>query len=273
MKKIIFILSRGHSGSTLLDLILGRHSQCVGVGEMGLILKMDNRQLQRAREKICSCKEKGMECVFWGQVLPKLENNLPFEKKFDILYSIFQEKFGDRILIDSSKNLHCLKSLIACNDCEVSVIYLIRDVRSYTISEIDRGRKKGRKWLKRTPAHYFRKWYLWNKRAVDFLKENNLRFINVGYEDLCLRTEVVVEKLYGELDLVPESSMSSLDSSKSHILLGNRMRRQPTKLRKIQYDNRWFYRNEWVIPSILFPIIMRYNRRNVYKEYGDSLCD
>src|ERR1700683_4878467 len=60
--KAVFILGCGHSGSTLLDLLLYGHSQIFGVGE-----------LERSRaEATCTCGLPAPECPIWSKALGAL---------------------------------------------------------------------------------------------------------------------------------------------------------------------------------------------------------
>lgn len=69
----IYIAARGHSGSTLLTLLLARHPQVVAVGELA------NLPLQLARDETtkwvgeCSCGERPLACPMWGTVLGRIE--------------------------------------------------------------------------------------------------------------------------------------------------------------------------------------------------------
>ncbi len=69
----IYIAGRGHSGSTLLTLLLARHPRVVAVGELA------NLPLQVARDETtkwvgrCSCGERPMDCPMWGEVLRRIE--------------------------------------------------------------------------------------------------------------------------------------------------------------------------------------------------------
>jgi hypothetical protein len=87
----------------------------------------------------------------------------------------------------------------------------------------------------------------------------------MGYEELCLYPELMISKMGKFLGLTFDPEMVSLGASENHIILGNRMRRQPEKRVRIYYDNRWFYDRSWLLPSLLFPRIMQYNAREVYQ--------
>ena len=70
----IYIAGRGHSGSTLLTLLLARHPRVVAVGELA------NLPLQVARDETtkwvgrCSCGERPLDCPMWGDVLRRIES-------------------------------------------------------------------------------------------------------------------------------------------------------------------------------------------------------
>lgn len=61
--KYVFICAAGHSGSTLLDLLLGAHPQGISLGEIAQLPK--NISL----DSVCSCNTKLSECRFWHPVI------------------------------------------------------------------------------------------------------------------------------------------------------------------------------------------------------------
>jgi hypothetical protein len=61
--RYVFICAAGHSGSTLLNLLLGAHPQAVAVGEVTQIPK------NIALNSTCSCGEELSKCAFWRPVL------------------------------------------------------------------------------------------------------------------------------------------------------------------------------------------------------------
>jgi hypothetical protein len=75
---------------------------------------------------------------------------------------------------------------------------------------------------------------------------------------------MMMEKICDFLGFDFIEEMLSLEGSESHIIKGNRMRSQKDKLARVFYDNRWFYRSEWHLPSVILPFIMGYNTREVY---------
>lgn len=275
MRKIVFISSLSHSGSTLLDLILGGHSRFIGLGEIRQVLDLESLEREKINKVVCSCTHTLEECAFWGKAVPKLRNSgkLSNEERYQIILETFCNIFGkDCIPVDSSKYNSSLRMLHADPVIDLRVLHLIRDVRSFTISHIDNQKRKPREHKRRSPLHYFKKWYSGNKKIQNFLKTKNISHFQLGYEELCHYPDMMIEKICDYLDEKPEPSMLTIENSKSHNVLGNRMRRQSDKL-KLLYDIRWFQRNEWLVPSLLFPKIMKYNTSQVYRNVGTRIWD
>jgi hypothetical protein len=289
-KKVIFIASLARSGSTLLDLMLGGHPRFVGLGEMFRMLTPDTDWLDRTREVLCSCGSTMDQCSFWGPVSVTLRRNqgVSIQKRYKILLDAFGEAFGkDCVTVDSSKHLKALQTLSSVPGVEVRVLHLIKDVRAWTVSMRDAGkraeafyikellRKHGWKawiaYVRRTSAYYFLRWYFRNRSMQDFLKRERIPSFQLGYEELSLYPEFMMDDICEFLDVQVVDSMFSLLDSSSHSVLGNRMRSQMEKRQGIFYDNRWFSRNDWLLPAILFPHIMRYNAKEVYRNVPGAL--
>lgn len=68
----VYIAGRGHSGSTLLTMLLARHPRIAAVGELSLL------PLQLARDETtrwvgrCSCGERPLNCAVWGRLLDEI---------------------------------------------------------------------------------------------------------------------------------------------------------------------------------------------------------
>ncbi len=70
---IIYIAGLGHSGSTILDLILGCHSDIVGLGEIMPFIRRKDRTPDL--NSTCSCGKKGYDCYFWSEVEKHILNS------------------------------------------------------------------------------------------------------------------------------------------------------------------------------------------------------
>jgi len=263
-KTVIYISSLSHSGSTLLDMILGGHPKIIGLGEMVHAVDKERPQIT------CSCGKVFEQCIFWSKVAQHLGNrkNLDLRTAYKIIFQTFEQVFGkEYLLLDSSKSIYTLKKLINIENIEFKVIYIMKDVRSYTISQIDTLKRNNRKFTLKTfffnTIYFFLQWYYNNIKNRRFFKKYNIQFIQIGYEELCLYPNDILTKICEFLGIQMDTNMLNVNSSKSHIFWGNRMKSQKDK-HKIMYDNRWFSRNRWIIPSILFPFILRYNSKQVY---------
>src|SRR5690606_27848676 len=114
-RRVVFIMGVGHSGSTLLELILSSHSDVLGLGELAILQeKLDNGASDTPR--LCSvCPD---ECELWNgraniSILRKYFSN---RGRFSSLarriyhmhksiYHYFFEWFDASILVDSSKRV------------------------------------------------------------------------------------------------------------------------------------------------------------------------
>ncbi len=274
MKRIVYIASLTHSGSTLLDLMLGGHSRFIGLGEVARFLE---RSLEESRQATCSCGYKMDECLFWSKVASHFQshNTLSFEDKYTLVLETFENVFGQNYIpVDSSKHLPPLEVLNSQLKLDIKVLYIIKDVRNFTISRIDNMNRKRKHWwrnsFRRVPIHIFWEWYIKNIKMQRFFAEQNMQVFQIGYEELCLYPSRMLQKICDFLEEKMEPAMLTLKKSDSHVMRGNRMRYQEDKA-EILYDHRWFFRNEWIIPAFLFPNIVRYNAREVYRNNTEMI--
>jgi Sulfotransferase family len=66
----VYILSAGHSGSTLLNLILGSHSKATAVSEL------THLPMNFVHNELCTCGQGVRECEFWRRVAQKIDSVL-----------------------------------------------------------------------------------------------------------------------------------------------------------------------------------------------------
>jgi hypothetical protein len=293
MKKLVYIAGAGHSGTTMLGLLLGQHSQLVGLGEVYQVIHTRDGYsgLEDVRQKqaVCSCGKTIDHCSFWGSVDAGIRSAGAemYQDRFAVVLKTLEQQYGNRFVgVDTSKSIHPLRSLLK-SGVEVKVIHLIKDVRAYVVSYLDRAqvrqsrglsvsRKEGgwfSEQLKKLPAYYFIEWHKNNRNIQNFLKSSGTPTLQIGYEELCLYPSMIMGRISSFLDIPMEPAMLELgDVAKNHIIRGNRMRHKSEK-RTIRYDNRWFYRSEWLLPSVMFPHVMRFNRREVYRNTAGSLWE
>jgi len=66
MVKYVYICSAGHSGSTLLDLLLGSHSRIASLGEI------DHLSKNLALNTVCACGQLVRACPVWNEVISRV---------------------------------------------------------------------------------------------------------------------------------------------------------------------------------------------------------
>lgn len=83
----VFICSAGHSGSTLLDMMLGSHSEAESMGEL-INLPMD-----MAMNRGCACGRTMRDCSLWPEVMRRME--LSPDKPYALNLGYALAKVGD----------------------------------------------------------------------------------------------------------------------------------------------------------------------------------
>lgn len=68
--ELIYITSHPHSGSTLLDVVLGGHPEIVGTGEI-------HRLSLDPTGRLCTCRDVVSECEFWTEVATSVAGRTP----------------------------------------------------------------------------------------------------------------------------------------------------------------------------------------------------
>jgi len=120
-----FVAGVGHSGSTVLGMLLGAQEDCFFLSEWKRLTWLD--------DKTCYCGKTPDECEYWGSVNPVDWR--------DLLRRAKQVK-GDQVdtLVDSSKDLYSLRLRQEHPCLNVSVVHLVRspwkNMRKYGLSHL-----------------------------------------------------------------------------------------------------------------------------------------
>jgi len=77
----VYIVGRGHSGSTLLELLLNRNSKIAAMGELDLLSLQIYRDHQTRWVGKCSCGERPHECERWGKLLRDVDQRYHVDTK------------------------------------------------------------------------------------------------------------------------------------------------------------------------------------------------
>jgi hypothetical protein len=265
-KKIIYIAGEGHSGSTLLDLLLSTHPQVCGLGEVQMLVSDEKRSVytKNAESIICSCGEPISRCELWGNFIKYVDSieGAKFEERYIHLLKIADNKMGDDVIIsDSSKYVNPLQKVIGTIQKtedytldDLFVVHLIKDARAWATS-IKYRYNIG---LLKT-SRYMLEWLRNNKNIYNILETNRIDYMRVRYEDICFDTKKTVEKILNDAGIPCEDGVGELDQAKAHVGLGNSMRTDKDKSRRIIYDSRWFYEPGVNILYYTIPGVRSYN--------------
>src|SRR5947208_1566130 len=80
---VVYICSDTRSGSTLLDMLLGRHHLLTSVGELHHLYNYINGNYyrQKTKEDTCACEKKILDCPFWNRVITEYNQHNKTEVK------------------------------------------------------------------------------------------------------------------------------------------------------------------------------------------------
>ena len=172
---------------------------------------------------------------------------------------------GYTALVDSSKRIEPLSEVIeqtAQADLELSIVYLVRDVRGWVVSAADADKRSG-KW-ERPYYYYARLWYRQNLAMEAELGKLGRPYLLVSYEHLSFDTEATIDEIvrFAGLDA------GKRDRPETHIAYGNRAKYSAD--RPVVYDDRWMKSPVASGLPLLRPRIFRWNRRRVYEPPGST---
>lgn len=273
--KVIYIVGWGHSGSTLLDMIIGTSDKVTSVGELVYFnAYYDEKEPEKAPTGfICTCQARFRECSFWSQVLglldgraPKVVQDRSHTERLGWLWRYVkyiasggrvrpsQEKLGDdealllavkekasprvEYICDSSKDFSRLVRLLMMPGVEVYPIYLVRDGRAVAYHYTKKERTN---WgLPR--KGYYSSLVLWvgvNVISSLILWCSSRPFIRVDYSRFCrdLKAEITRLNECLGLDIRREGLLKKLNETEYHNVGGNYMRFN--RITAIREDTKW----------------------------------
>ncbi len=259
--KIIYIAGLGHSGSTLLDVMLSQHPEIQGVGE---VMFYDN---WRENEYLCSCGELLKQCRFWREVADNLYTHsfkldgIVTTRRFNLFpISVEANKYlgySDRtydlfcgitrasrknIIVDSSKIIGRLKLLLADPRFDVNVIHLVRNGFAVVNSlgkEHPRPGTGGK--VKTNPTSSPKaalRWVLRNRTISQLAKRGIIpHYLRVRYEDLCKNPKKVIQTICQFIGIDFDRNMINPGTGGIHNIGGSRWRYKNEV--KIKLDEHW----------------------------------
>lgn len=232
---LVYITSNGHSGSTLLDMLIGSHSACTTLGEIHM--------LTLNSKGVCACGAPSYrECRFWSDVGARLqaeqapplsslrlhsENNAEFRRMNRALFKVLQEKTGSDWYVDSSKKIDRLKKLLDDPEFNVLPLHIVRRPEGVICSNVI----KGRPYLGELRSYYKG---LWSRYR--YLRGRS--YLLVSYESLCSNPERVLSRIMAAMGLQFEPGQLCWTDHQHHNVNGNK-RTRTSRQSSIRLDERW----------------------------------
>jgi len=269
---LLYIAGSSHSGSTLIDLVLGSHSLIESLGEAKKIPKvLQELEPGNHHQPLCSCHVAIADCDFWKTVL-QLDipgfargNGITLDSAADLDLARRALAFRRKtILLDSSKNLGRLGFLAAEPGFSITCLHLTRDPRAVVYSAIRKlERSKGARLPKR--AGFLRKhaldWAFLNWKIRRRYRENRQSsYLHLRYEDFVLRPDISLLPVIQSLGLEYEPAQMRFRDFTHHNIEGNRLRLQSGA--DIRFDSTYLEGLspfEWMMVSLmLLPMLARF---------------
>ena len=261
--KFIFIIAAGHSGSTLLDLILGSHRDGFSLGEI------DHFDKYFESNQNCSCGRPFHSCAVWSRVAEQLlgrereagrnfRTSLKRSEQSSFLarlgqivslvsYASLPKPLSSRItkqlapelssrahntylMFDQIRRITGAKFLVDSSK-SMHRMRLIRSSASGSCKVIfltRDGRAVMASFMKRggfSALSAARRWRLtqWHSKALRRSFPNS-EWINVRYEALCRNPEKTIRQIHSFLDVEFRPEALAFRSKQHHLIGGNRMR-------------------------------------------------
>lgn len=200
---VIFIGGAGHSGSTLLGLLLGGNSRCFYGGELKNTRFLGSEQTPLLKRV---CKLCGPECRFWN-------NFAPDGKQF---YEEIAERAQRPVVVDSTKDTKWIEKQIQNykgRNINLIFIYLTRDGRAVFNSRL---RKK-----KHSPQQIIANWKQQIAATDCLFQQFEGAKLRVAYEKLIQQPQAVLEAVCQSAGLHFEPQMLNFADHVQHPLGGN----------------------------------------------------
>lgn len=247
--KVVYVAGNGHSGSTLLDIMLGNGEHCFSVGELSFIVRRGLDQ------EYCSCESKIAECDFWSKVFEfwlknspisfaqyslqrhKYERNAVFLRTwFNLffpsndfknyksataaLFEAIHHVSGAKVIIDSSKSpqrIAVLKGIL-----DLQVIHLCREFKGVLNSAKHAMKMDITKGIE-ADSHSRRT----HKTLIDWLVTNvlcELFVVGVNSKKLKYKDYIKNPECFKDFDAAFENVYQKRAFSTAHMLAGNHIR-------------------------------------------------
>lgn len=199
------VCGAGHSGSTLLGMVLGSHSSAFYMGEGGKVRFLDDPK-KPMRKRVC--KICGEACPVWSGF--RWDQSRP-------LYPQVAAHVGCGLVVDTTKD----EAWIMARSAELKdaggqahLIFLTRDGRAVVNSRI-------RKYPDRDAASQIQDWVEKIERSEALFDAFDGPKMRLRYEDLARDPEASARRLCDLLGMAFEADMLDFATTQHHVLGGN----------------------------------------------------
>jgi hypothetical protein len=246
--KLLFIAGTDLSGSTVLDIALGSLPRVVGLGEVDNILDQKKRafgetKVGDARELLCTCGEKGADCLVWGPVLSHIDDSprSSYQENYDLLAkSVLRLYPRTEVIVDSSKQISALKKITSLTENqltwldEVLMVVLWRSPVSWLASDSRRAARRGRLRNRRIRARRLDKWGKRYNELLRFARESPFNSVLITLRAFQERPDSILSLIQPLADMtLPRGTTIDISKSSSHVLWGSHHRHDSAKSKKI----------------------------------------
>ncbi|MGK5729856.1 hypothetical protein [Streptomyces sp. URMC 124] len=210
-RRVAFIAGAGHSGTTLLGLLLGTHTSVFYAGEA-----WNSRRLGAVQDngQTVHCIYCGAGCTVWAGLRPGIDGLGPAGSPD--LYETLSVRSGRPVVVESTKAVGWIElQEAAVRDAVPAHLFLLgRDGRAVVNSQL-------RKYPRVPAREHARKWVEQIRASERLAARWPGPVARLHYEDLATRTESVLRGLTASLGLAFEPGMLNPWLSEQHPLGGN----------------------------------------------------
>ena len=272
-RRVIYVASIYHSGSTLFDLVATRINGTLGLGELFKFF-FDGPEEQ------CSCGVPTLDCDFWKDSIERRglssrgKSAKYIESEFKTLWSQIESHYPDRVIIDGSKvspyklmgnqvvRNHLLHLYRQDKSFDLFTVYLVKDARAWVSSMIRRDLRKAQqskclvmRVLSLVAFLLVRNWILryfqWGWSTFWLLRQHHKDkdALFLDYKDLCANPIELLTAIEKRFSL---DNTENLTPGLTHICVGNPSRFKFLTNQTISYDDRW---KDSVIVRIIYVLV------------------